>query len=133
MWKRRKSESMMADTRVPGPIKWLLLPMYPEVEENVVDYIKYSGSQSLPAAINHVKSCALRDSTELGMQTFKVSSNRIQNILNRSAMNSPFKHYGKGSTDIPASARESMVKIRETIAFYDLENVYSIDESGLLF
>lgn len=84
LWKRCDNLWMIADTRVAGTFERPLLLMYLEVEDKVVDIIKYARSQRLPVTNSHVKAFSLREATTLGMSTFKASNCWVFKFLRRS-------------------------------------------------
>ncbi len=121
------------EAKVPGDVKRPLRAQYPTVEAEVVEFIRFARSQRLPVMSCHIKSCASKAAQRAEITGFKASNGWMQNFLRRTPVQPSFKLHGKRNSELPATAEEKMKQIRQTLANYDISNIYNMDESGLFY
>ena len=67
------------------------------------------------------------------MKLFFASYGWLLRFLYRSSIQSSLKFHGKGGTALSASAEDRMTVLRDIISTYEFQNIYYMDESGLMY
>lgn len=91
-------------------IKRPLKDKCPNVEEKVVDFIRYANSQRFPVTSCQVKACVRGESTFLKGTTFEALNSWLQKFLHHVSVQLSLKLHGKGSAEIPVTASEWIEK-----------------------
>ena len=118
---------------IPSTIKRPLRARFPDVEADVLEFIKFVRSERLPVTSYHVKARALRAATKFNDNSFRASNGWLQKFIRRSAIQRSFKLHGKGGVDLPVDASARMQEIRDITSEYELKNIYNMDESALFY
>ena len=113
------------------PVKRPLKAMHNLMEVAVLDFVKWVHSERFPATSNHLKARALRAASKLKITGFRASIGFLQNLIRRSAIQLLFKLHGKGGLDLPTDTKARMRETRYIGSYYELANIYCMDDSGL--
>ena len=114
-------------------VKRPLKAQYLLIEAKVLDFVVYARSQRYAIASSHIKEYRLRAAEKSNKTRFRASNGWLRRLLRRSSFQSSFKFQGKGGNALPASTKDKMAVIRDITSTYESQDIYNMDESGLLY
>ena len=133
IWKNREALLNKEKRNACATVKRPLKAQYPLIEAKVLDFVVYARSQRYPVTSSQIKEYALRAAEQGNETRFRASNGWLQRFLRRSSIQRSLKLHGKGGTALPASTEDRMVVIRDITSTYEAQNIYNMDESGLLY
>ena len=130
-----RREKLLSDEMrgIPIHVKRPLFAEHPDIEADVIKFIKFVRSERLPVTSCHIKARALRAARNYNHTKFRASNGCLQKFIRRSAIQKSFKLHGKGGMELTTEASARMQEIRDISSQYELKNIYNMDESGLFF
>ena len=108
---------------IPISVKRPIKAIYPLMEAEVLDFIKWVRSERFSVTNYHIKARALRAATRLKTFGFRASNGWLQNFIHCSTFQRSFKIHAKGGLDLPTDATVRMQEIRNISSYYELAKI----------
>ena len=132
-WMNREKILDMVRREHTGQVKRPLKAKHPEIDNEVVDFIRFTRHSRLPVTSGLVKFCARKSAVNNGIHDFSASNGWLGNFVRRSSIQPSFKFLGKVHSELPPTTAARMREICNTVSKYSPANVYNVDESGLFY
>ena len=113
--------------QVKRPLKATL----PEIDNEVVQLVRFARHRLVPVTSGLVKSCARKAAVNNNIRHFSASNGWLRNFLRRYPIQPSLMLHGKVDSELPPTIDAWMQEIRDTVSKYSPANVYNVDESGL--
>ena len=132
----QKSESRILQQEslcTPHEVKQQLCARYPEVNAELLEFLKFSRSQRLPVSKTILQQRARIATDRFNVTGFKASNGYINRFLLLNPVQKSIHLHGKGSYFVTMDHTTRMEEIRSTVGYYPMKMVYSMDETGLFY
>ena len=125
-----KSQGMKGSTL---NAKKALFPRYLEVDAEIERFIDFERNQRLPVTRALIQQRAMIAAKNQGIVGFQASNGYVQKFLRRTRVHKSIRLHGRGGSALPGNHTQRMAEIQDIARQYSLSNIYSMDESGLLY
>lgn len=129
-----KSKNKLGDSNKDDSRQRLRQPMFVELEQSLVKFIKLARDNRMPVTSDVIKTKArkLRDERNISEDVFKVSNGWLQKFLRRHNVRS-VRLYGEAGEVNVDGMRDEMISFCRKLSGYQPQYIYNQDESGYVY
>ena len=106
---------------------------YPIIEQEIKAFLLWMREQRLPLSSDIIRVHAKRCAAANGITLFTAQNGWFEKFLRLNQVQRSVRLFGAAGDVCRAHYDKDMNKLRKLVQLYDLQNVYNVDETGLLY